>query len=283
MIGTPRRGIAAPCLDIEPGDLVQLGVDAEAAGFDGFFVWDHLIYSNDGIGPDVVDPWTVLAAIAVRTSRITLATMVTPVSRRRPWVLARQCVTLDRLCGGRFVLGVGLGAPDGDFERFGDETDPVRRGDMLDEGLAVLDGLWSGELFEYAGEHYRVAPVRFRPTPQQQPRIPIWVGGVIPAPRPLRRAARWDGYVPIHYIDGQSVRPSVAQIRTAADELRKRRGSLDGYDVAVWSGVLVGEELQAREAMVAGYADAGATWWVETGRLGEGWLDGLRRRIALGP
>ncbi|MFT4084726.1 MAG: LLM class flavin-dependent oxidoreductase, partial [Nocardioides sp.] len=183
-----RRGIAVPCFTDDPIELVDLAVLAEEAGFDGFFIWDHLVWSNDGLaGPSVVDPWAVLSAIAVRTTRLVLGPMITPVARRRPWVLARQTATLDLLAGGgRTVLGVGLGGPDGDFALFGEPVDPRRRGALLDEGLDVLAGLWTGEAFEHHGAHHDVGPVRFRPTPAGG-RVPVWVGGVLPARRPLRR------------------------------------------------------------------------------------------------
>src|SRR6478752_4693169 len=144
------RGLAAPCFGDDPAEIVELAVVAEQAGFDGFFVWDHMLFADDGMGPAVLDPWALLSAIAVRTSRVVIGPMVTPPSRRRPWVLARQTVTLDRLSGGRTVFGVGLGSPaHGDFGRFGDVADARGRADLLDESLAILDGLWSGEPFSF--------------------------------------------------------------------------------------------------------------------------------------
>ena len=276
-----QRGIATPIFTDDPSALVELGVEAEAQGFDGFFVWDHVLYANDGDGPDVLDPWTVLGAIAAKTSRIKLGTMITPLSRRRPWIVARQCATLDRLSSGRFVLGVGLGAPaEGDFGRFGDVTDDRVRGEMLDEGLAILDGLWSGEPFAFAGEHYRIEPVRFRPPPIQRPRIPIWVGGVIPARKPLARAAKWDGYVPISYVDGVLTRPSVADLGLTRDAVLAQRGTLEDYELVVWSSAI--EDAGQLAATVADYEGAGATWWIETGRFVPGWLENLQHRVSLG-
>ena len=175
------RGVAVPNFGDEPAGLIELGVAAEQAGFDGFFLWDHIVFSNSGDGPPIIDPWLVLAVVAARTSRIKLGTMITPVPRRRPWQLARQIASLDRLSGGRVILGVGIGSPAyGDHGIFHEPTGDRVRADMLDEGLAVLAGLWSGERFSYAGEHYTVDPVRFTPVPVQRPRVPIWVGGVLP-------------------------------------------------------------------------------------------------------
>ncbi|HZC41796.1 MAG TPA: LLM class flavin-dependent oxidoreductase, partial [Streptosporangiaceae bacterium] len=208
-----RRAIAVPNFRADPADLIGLGVAAEEAGFDGFFLWDHIVFSNSGDGPPVADPWLALAVVAARTSRIRLGTMITPVPRRRPWQLARQTATLDRLSGGRVILGVGIGSPAyGDFGIFHEPTGNRVRADMLDEGLAILAGLWSGERFSYEGRHFTVDPVRFTPAPVQRPRIPVWVGGVLPGARPIARAARWDGMVPIRYADRRLVRPSAEDI-----------------------------------------------------------------------
>lgn len=177
--------------------LVSLARDAEAAGWDGFFVWDHLLYVR-GDDARCADPWIALAAIAAATTTIRLGPMVTPLPRRRPWLVARESVTLDRLSGGRLTLGVGLGAhPDVEYGQFGEDEALRIRAGKLDEGLAVLAGLWSGERVTFEGTHYRLRDVTFLPRPIQQPRIPVWVAGSWPNERPLRRAARWDGFVPI--------------------------------------------------------------------------------------
>ena len=276
-----KQALAAPCLSADPAELVELAVAAEAAGFDGFFLWDHMVFANDGEGPAIIDPWLVLALIAARTERIAIGTMITPVSRRRPWVLARQTATLDIISGGRLILGVGLGSPTyGDFGIFGEETDPKRRGEMLDEGLTILDGLWSGERFSFAGRHYQLDPVRFLPRPVQRPRIPVWVGGVLPNIKPLQRAARWDGWVPIRWVDGVLTAPSPADIADAVAVVSAREGTSEGYDYAVWADVARSPAAVATE--VAEYAGAGATWWIETARPGDGWLAGLRHRVTQG-
>jgi probable F420-dependent oxidoreductase len=275
------RAVAAPCFTSEPDELVELGVRAEEAGFDGFFLWDHILFANDGDGPDIVDPWLVLAVIAARTRNITIGTMITPVSRRRPWVLARQTATLDLLSGGRLVLGVGIGSPaQGDFGLFGEETDPVRRAEMLDEGLAILDGLWGGERFAYDGKHFHIDEVRFRPRPVQRPRIPVWVGGALPLRRPMSRAARWDGAVPLRWEDHRLARPSAADIASVRDQVATERGNVNGFTLAVWAEVAA--DPAAVTAELPDYADAGATWWIETAKPENGWLDDLRARIERG-
>ena len=279
---TLRRGLAAPNFAEDPHDLVRLGILAEETGFDGFFLWDHLLFSNDGRGPDILDPWLVLALIAEATQRITIGTMITPLSRRRPAVLARQTTTLDRISQGRLVLGVGIGSPaQGDFALFGDEADDVLRAEMLDEGLDVLTGLWSGEQVSHAGKHYTVKDVSFSPTPVQRPRIPIWVGGTLPRKRPMMRAFRWDGAVPITWANGRLARPTVDQIGWVRDlSLQHRQPGEAPFELAVWAEVTENPVRLMNE--LPGYVDAGATWWIETAKPEAGWHDGMVERIRAG-
>ena len=279
------RGIAVPNFAEDPAELIELGVAAERAGFDGFFVWDHIVFSNNGDGPPIADPWLVLAVVAARTSRIKLGTMITPVPRRRPWQLARQTATLDVLSGGRLILGVGIGSPAyGDFGIFHEPSGDRVRADLLDEGLAVLAGLWTGEQFSYAGQHFTVEPVRFRPRPVQRPRIPVWVGGVLPGTRPVDRASRWDGMVPIRYADGRLARVSAADIGEVRARISASRGSADGVDLVVWAEVA--PDPAAVPEIAGPYQEAGATWWLESARPtssdGTGWWDGVRQRVAAG-
>jgi alkanesulfonate monooxygenase SsuD/methylene tetrahydromethanopterin reductase-like flavin-dependent oxidoreductase (luciferase family) len=282
---TLSRGIAVPNFGDDPAGLIELGVATERAGFDGYFLWDHIVFSNTGDGPPILDPWLVLGVVAARTSRIKLGTMVTPVPRRRPWQLARQTTTLDRLSGGRVILGIGIGSPAyGDFGIFGEPSGERARADLLDEGLDVLAGLWSGERFSYAGEHYTIDPVRFTPTPVQRPRIPVWVAGVLPNPRPVARAARWDGFVPIRFDAAGLVRPSAQDIAEVGGQITgMRQGgnqTASGYDMVVWAEVATTPSEVA--ALAEPYQQAGATWWIETARPGPGWWPGIRDRVAAG-
>jgi len=280
-MATLQRGIAVPNFGEDPAELIELGVRTERAGFDGFFLWDHIVFSNSGDGPPILDPWLILAAVAARTSRIRIGTMITPVPRRRPWQLARVTTTLDRLSGGRVILGVGIGSPAyGDFGIFGEPSGDRERAELLDEGLDVLAGLWTGERFSYSGRHFTVDPVRFTPLPVQRPRIPVWVGGVLPASRPIARAARWDGMVPIRFGDRALVRPTSSDIAETGDRIRAIRGQLDGYDLVVWAEVA---RIPAEVAeLAAAYEKAGATWWIETARPEPGWWQGITDRVAAG-
>jgi alkanesulfonate monooxygenase SsuD/methylene tetrahydromethanopterin reductase-like flavin-dependent oxidoreductase (luciferase family) len=207
--------------------------------------------------------------------------MITPVPRRRPWQLARQTATLDRLSGGRVILGVGIGSPAyGDFGIFHEPTGDRERAGLLDEGLDVLVGLWSGETFSYSGQHFQLDPVRFTPTPAQRPRIPVWVGGVLPAPRPLARAARWDGVVPIRFANRALIRPSAGDIADVRARVTATRGSAEGYDVVVWAEVA--PDPAAVPALAVPYTEAGATWWIETAKPEPGWWEGVTKRVAAG-
>jgi alkanesulfonate monooxygenase SsuD/methylene tetrahydromethanopterin reductase-like flavin-dependent oxidoreductase (luciferase family) len=224
------------------------------------------------------------------TSRIRLGPLVTPLPRRRPWKLARETVSVDRLAGGRLTLGVGIGDPvQWEFGFFGEPTDAKLRAAMLDEGLDVLTGLWSGELFSFAGAHYQLQAMKFQPRPLQQPRIPIWVGGWWPNKPPMRRAARWDGVIP-----GRLDRPLTPdEWRELLAYIAEHRTSAAPFD-AVHSGATTGEDRAADAALVAGYAAAGVNWWIEDVspyRFGWGWEDALtpaafalmRERVRRGP
>ncbi|PUA82678.1 LLM class flavin-dependent oxidoreductase [Nocardioides currus] len=186
-----RRGLFVAPFDAlaDPRVVGDLAASAEAAGWDGFFVWDHLAYGDRVTA--IADPWTCCAAIAMRTERLLLGPMVTPLPRRRPQVLARQAASLAVLSGGRFVLGLGIGDDwVGELSGFGDEADPKVRGRMLDEGLEVLTGLLRGEPVDHVGEHYTARDARFRPAPA----VPIWLAGRFGNRAPMRRAATRDGF-----------------------------------------------------------------------------------------
>jgi alkanesulfonate monooxygenase SsuD/methylene tetrahydromethanopterin reductase-like flavin-dependent oxidoreductase (luciferase family) len=176
----------------EPLFLGEIARQAEEAGWDGFFIWDHMIF--DPTFYPITDPWVALTVIALHTSRMRIGTLITPLARRRPWKLARETAALDRVSQGRLILGVGLGDPaQWEYGFFGEETDAKIRAEKLDEALSILTGLWTGEPFGFQGKHFHLRPVQFLPRPLQQPRIPIWVGGFWPHKPPMRRAARWDG------------------------------------------------------------------------------------------
>jgi alkanesulfonate monooxygenase SsuD/methylene tetrahydromethanopterin reductase-like flavin-dependent oxidoreductase (luciferase family) len=232
----------------EPGTLVELAVAADGAGWDGFFVWDHIVVADRF---PVADPWVLLGAIGQATSRVRIGPMVAAVPRHRPWVVARQAVTIDRLTGGRMVLGVGLGyPPEPELTTFGDPTDARERADILDEALAIIVGVWSGEPLQFYGEHFQVQRNTFRPTPVQEPRIPIWVAGMLPNLRPMRRAARFDGVFPIR-ADMQDITPKeVEMVKVYVADHRVGDGP---FDIVV--GGPVKGDVEAME-------EAGATWYL---------------------
>jgi alkanesulfonate monooxygenase SsuD/methylene tetrahydromethanopterin reductase-like flavin-dependent oxidoreductase (luciferase family) len=231
----------------EPGLVADLAAEAEEAGWDGVFVWDHMLYRAPVT--DVADPWVTLAAVACATSRVLIGPMVTPLARRRPHKLARETVSLDRLSKGRLVFGAGLGGDPGrELSALGEETDPVARARLLDEGLDLLVRMWSGEQIDHGGPAYVADGVRFGPAPVQQPRIPIWVASRYPNVTPLRRAARFEGWYPIDVDRPDQMREHLDVI----ERLRADQGLTGPYEV-----VAEGYPADSPE----GWADAGATWW----------------------
>lgn len=260
--------------------LAELAAEAEQAGWDGFFLWDHMVYSLNQKLP-LFDPWVALAGIAMRTERLRLGTTVTPLARRRPWKLARETVTLDHLSSGRLTLTVGVGDPgQADFGTFGEPTDPKIRAAMLDEGLEILTGLWTGKPYSFTGTHYRVKKCTFLPTTLQQPRIPLWVGGFWPHKRPFRRAARWDGAFPLNS-DGPFTPPPaiLPQIRSY---IMQNRSSQAPFDLVIM-GSTPGNDPKAARKKLASYADTGLTWWLETLYRWRNSADAMRQRIRQGP
>lgn len=257
--------------------LAELAHEAEEAGWDGFFIWDHI-----GSGPDwpdpFADPWIALTAMALATSRIKLGPLVTPLPRRRPWKVARESVTLDRLSNGRLILGVGIGTDRvREFSCFGEDGADRPHGEMLDEGLEVLTRLWSGEPFSFQGQHYQLTDACFLPTPLQQPRIPIWLAAAWPNKKPFRRAARWDGVSPIMWdrqLTAQDYREIVAYLRT------QRTGDAP-FDI-IAAGNTSGTDKEQDRAMLAPFAEAGVTWWQE-GFVASHSPELVRARIRLGP
>ena len=263
----------------DPRLLGELAHLAEQSGWDGFFIWDHL--SPEGKHP-IVDPCVALSVIAARTRRIRIGTAVTPIPRRRPWKLARETVSLDRLSDGRFTLGVGLGEPaDSEYERFGEDGGLRTRAAKLDEGLDVLTGLWSGEPFSYRGEHFRVDGARFLPTPVQRPRIPIWVGGQWPNRPPWRRAARWDGVYPIYWKgEVNAMTPEI--LKTIVEYVAEDRGDRGPFDV-VAPGALLGLDRTRLDDTASAYAEAGATWYAAPIGPKVGAVSDVKTWIAEGP
>jgi hypothetical protein len=234
---------------------------AEETGWDGFFVWEP-VWGTDA--------WVSLAAAAMRTERIRLGTMLSPVSRMRPWKLASETATLDNLSNGRVILSVGLGAVDSGFEPFGEATDRKVRAELLDEGLDILTSLWRGQPFDYEGKHYQVhlkeiTPPLESPPPVQKPRIPIWVVGAWHRMKSMQRVLRYDGLLPNVMGDDDKVRMSPA----TPDEIREMKAFVDAnrmqttpFDIVV-EGQTPGDDRDKATTIVHPFEEAGATWWLE--------------------
>lgn len=276
----------------EPNLAVELAQLAEASGWDAFFVWE---------GIWATDPWATLAAAATVTERIRLGTMLTPVPRRRPWELAGQTMTVDRLSNGRVILSAGLGVPAEVERRFWIfEDDPGRRvrAEQLDEGLELLQHLWRGEPFSYEGEHFRAEPTdeMLPPAIVQQPRITTWVVGAWPRMKSMRRVAQYDGWIPNYAPPGTSPTSPEQQQRSYTPEIaaeaiawigaeRERLGLADRPFDVVQEGTTGGVDAKADAAVVRPWAEAGVTWWLEAD-----WqvpaaevADSARRRLRAGP
>ncbi len=244
-----RSALWLPLFDdlADPSVVARVAADAEEAGWDGCFVWDQLGWRAPV--REVADPWITLAAVATATQRLRLGPMVTPLPRRRPAKVARETATLDRLSAGRLTLGVGIGSDrfGAELSKTGEELDDRRRGQMLDESLAILAAAWSGERVHHRGEHYTVDDIEFRPRPVQRPGVPVWAAGFPGNAKPIRRAAGLDGFFPANLEHPDQLAEIVATITDL------RSGVTGPYDIAVGLPF---------DADPLPYAAAGATWWL---------------------
>jgi hypothetical protein len=250
---------------------------AEEAGWDGFFMWDPVWG---------IDPWVALAAAAMTTRRIKLGTMLTPVSRCRPWQLAGQTATLDNLSGGRVILSVGLGALDTGFAEFGEETDRITRSELLDEGLEIITGLWKGQPFNFDGKHYHIKPFQFSqlpPPPVQQPRIPIWVVGAWPRMKSMQRVLRYDGLLPAKMPAKKRKFLEVApgDVQHMKAYIDANRVNAAPFDIVV-EGKTSGLDPHKDAVAILPWIEAGATWWLE-GMWDDTQADHVLGRIRCGP
>jgi alkanesulfonate monooxygenase SsuD/methylene tetrahydromethanopterin reductase-like flavin-dependent oxidoreductase (luciferase family) len=275
-----RFGIFIPPFNefAEPAPMVRLARSAEAAGWDGFFLWDHMLA---GEGVPVADPWIMMTAIATATERIRFGALVTPLPRRRPWVLARQVATLDHVSDGRLVLGIGNGGDGWDeFSSFGEPTDARLRGEMLDESLAVLQGLLGGEPVDYDAKHFSVHTIGFVPTPVQAP-VPIWAACRWPNRLPLRRAARLQGCFPIFSTPEPPPPPDPEDIGAIRSELLSAGADPD-IDIVVRCSLSLEDPASVAET-VAALADAGVTWILEGFGRGEPPPEITEKVVSAGP
>jgi alkanesulfonate monooxygenase SsuD/methylene tetrahydromethanopterin reductase-like flavin-dependent oxidoreductase (luciferase family) len=269
-----RSGVFMPLFDelADPATVARLSREAEEAGWHGVFVWDHLRWREPVLA--VADPWITLAAVATATERVRLGPMVTPLARRRPVKVARETATLDRLSGGRLTLGVGLGGDEfaSEFSVTGEELDQRRRARMLDESLSILTAAWSGEPVHHRGDHYTVDGMRFLPRPVQRPGVPVWVAGFYGNPRPLRRAARYQGFIPVNLPHPDQFAEIVADLTA----LRQAAGAAGQQPYDVVAVLPPGGDPTP-------YAAAGATWWLVEFPAEAATVDLVRAVIRDGP
>jgi alkanesulfonate monooxygenase SsuD/methylene tetrahydromethanopterin reductase-like flavin-dependent oxidoreductase (luciferase family) len=249
---------AGPCDPIVVGELARR---AEDAGWDGVFLEDYIGYQ--GMGIPTFDPWIELASIACATETIRIGLQVAAPPRRRPWKLASEAVTLDHLSHGRLILGVGLGdvSTDPGFKAVGEPTDLRTRAELLDESLEIISALWTGEPVSYDGKHFRVRELTLLPSPVQEPRIPIWIGGIWPKNAVKRRAARWDGICAfkLETTDGaeNDMTPDDVHVMTTLFDESK-----DRFDICA-GGRERKDDWDEERALISSLARAGLTWWTE--------------------
>jgi Luciferase-like monooxygenase len=255
-----KYGFVIPRGDIKT--ILDLATLAEHAGWDGIFYWDAIYIKEVGL---MYDAWTVLAAMALRTHRIRIGAMLTAVNRRRPWKLAREATTVDHLSNGRLIIPVGLGAlDDGGYSKVGEPRDRKVRAELLDEGLEILIGLWSGRPFSYSGKHFKMDEMTFRPRPIQRPRIPIWVVGAWPRLKSMRRALRYDGLIPsIMELDGTFSETSPNDIREIKKFVSENRNKGAQFDIVYEGQTPVGRRKKGIE-IAERWKEAGVTWWIES-------------------
>jgi alkanesulfonate monooxygenase SsuD/methylene tetrahydromethanopterin reductase-like flavin-dependent oxidoreductase (luciferase family) len=255
---------------------LELALAAEAAGWDGFFLWDHVNFPGMGVH---ADPWITLGVIASQTDRLILGTAVTPVARRRPVKLAREILTLDALSSGRFVFGAGNGIFPDEFEKLGDEGDLRVRAQKLEEGLELMQALWTDEDVAFAGRHYAVDTRGFG-RPYAGRRIPIWIGATWPRRKPVARAASYDGIIPI--LDPFTEHISPKQVRELRSFIAELRDSDEAFDIVIPQMGGTGD-VDADGARMQEFADAGATWVLDAGFPGSEPLEDLIARVRRGP
>lgn len=260
----------------DPRAIVGLGVAAEAAGWDGLSIWDSIGISMGGAA---ADPFVALAAVAAATERIRLIASVIVVSRRRPQLVAQAAATLDRVSGGRLVLGVGAGNDPGDLDPFGEPGPLSERVARMDAALAAIDPWLRGEAGRLDVDG--ATEVRVGPRPIQVPRPPIWLGGMKPGA--LRRAARWDGWIAIATSeDGSAMALSAAAFGEMVDRVHAERASI-GLRGAPFDVSVFGFSDPGGAELVRSYADHGATWWLESLSPMRGSVDALHAVVEAGP
>lgn len=257
----------------------EFSQQAERAGWDGFFVWEPVWG---------IDAWVSLTAAAMITEHIRLGTMLSPLSRMRPWKIASEAATLDHLSRGRVILSIGLGAIDTGFEDFGEITDRKTRAELMDEGLQILLGLWSGKPFHFSGKHYQVKVTQetFRPPPPpvQKPHIPVWVVGAWRSEKSMHRSLKYDGLLPalldeVGKVRMDQITPSELAEITQYIEANREPGT--PFDIII-EGNTPGDDLSKAAEIIAPFQDAGATWWIES-LWSEPDLNNLLNRIMQGP
>jgi hypothetical protein len=261
-----------------PRSAANLAQLAEESGWDGIFLGDA-VWTQD--------PMISLAAVAMTTHRIRLGIMVIPVPLRRPWKLASESIALDHLSNGRLTLGLGAGAVWMGWQAFPDEPiDTKVRTGMLDETIDILTLLYQCKQVDYDGQYYHLKLTQldvqyYPPRPVQQPRIPLWVPGIWPRMKSMRRILKCDGLLP------QKMNPKGEFEPVTPDDLRQMKTFIDANRTLTTPFDFIAEGktgdlgLSQQHDMLQEWVDAGATWWVES--LWETGEDQAAARLRQGP
>jgi alkanesulfonate monooxygenase SsuD/methylene tetrahydromethanopterin reductase-like flavin-dependent oxidoreductase (luciferase family) len=268
----------APLGDLaDPAVLAGLGREVERAGWNGFSIWDSLGASMRTEAPD---PFVALAGVATATERIELLLSVVALARRRPQLVAQAAGTLDRLSGGRLILGIGAGGDEADFAVFGDPWPAAERIARMDEAATIVDRLLRGETVTHRGPAFVVDGMAVGPRPLRQPRPPVWMGAFRRGG--IRRAARWDGWIAVTVgEDGVSMAMPPHELAGWVSMIRDEREAAGlaqaSFDVAVFGQAGLGG------FEPADYEAAGATWWLENVSPMRGSVADITRLVEKGP
>jgi probable F420-dependent oxidoreductase len=219
----------------------QVAQAFESNGIDSVWVPEHIVfpatmpptypYTESGypaVTPDTptYDPWAVLAFIAAATTTLRLGTNVYVLPLRHPLQTARSVVTVDRLSGGRVILGAGVGWLEEEFDYLGMPFNT--RGKRADACIDVIRRLWSDDVIEVHDEHFDFGPVKFQPKPIQRPGVPIHIGGTSAAA--CRRAGRLgDGWIELGSKDLDEFKAKYALVMQA----RRDAGRTGPFEVTM--------------------------------------------------
>jgi probable F420-dependent oxidoreductase len=247
-LSTGFEGVMVPIPFAGPEDFIAQGQLCERLGYDSVWGNDHVTTQDyvralyPGKPPNFYEPMMVLAAIGAVTTKLKLGTALTVLPMRDPVYLVKQAITLDQMTGGRFIMGVGLGAYREEFLAWGgSRVAKARRGDMMDEGLQALKLLFEESRSSYEGRYYSFKNLEMFPKSRAQP-FPLYVGGhnLEMVERAAHYGQGWlPGWRPLKEMEDRIVR-----LKARAGELGRDPGEIE---IAPQFSVTVDKTLEAAE------------------------------------